>query len=234
MKVAVIQSNYLPWKGYFDIINDVDVFCFYDEVKYTKNDWRNRNKIYSRNGLQWLTVPIYKDAIREKISKVKLADEYWQKLHYNLLFNVYKSAKYYHQLELFSRDFYLDKKWQHLSEFNQYSIKKIADYIGIRTQFVNSANYELKGGKIEKLVNLLVKLNATEYVTGPTAKEYLSGYEKLFQQKGVKVIYKNYDGYPSYPQLNRPFQNNVSIVDLIANVEKNEIPNYIWKWRITL
>ena len=229
MKVAVIQSNYLPWKGYFDIINEVDVFCFYDEVKYTKNDWRNRNKIYSKNGIHWLTIPISKDAVKQKISEVKLTDSAWQDLHYSTLRQSYSNAHFFSQLEPLLNDFYKNQTWHYLSELNQYTIKNISGYLGIKTQFVNSKNYNLAGDRIERLINLLSDIGATEYISGPAAKNYLNGFENLFAQKNIVLTFKDYSGYPPYQQLSTPFENFVSIVDTIANVEKTEIEKYIFR-----
>lgn len=226
MRVVVIQSNYIPWKGYFDLIHDADVFCFYDEVQYTKNDWRNRNKIYSKNGLQWITIPIHKDAVRHKISEVELPLN-WQKDHYKILQLSYSNAPYYSQLKELMDEFYLDFSCRTLSEFNQYSIKKIALYIGITTKFVNSADYNLKEGRMERLISLLVELKATEYISGPTGKDYLADKIHMFSDNGIAHFYKMYD-YKPYKQLSEPFENYVSIFDLIANVERSQIKNYIW------
>src|SRR5213075_1126236 len=99
MKVVILQSNYIPWKGYFDLIHDADVFVFYDEVKYTKNDWRNRNKIYTKNGLQWLTIPIGNEAVKSKISEVGLTSSQWQSQHRKAIELGYANAKYFEQLE---------------------------------------------------------------------------------------------------------------------------------------
>jgi hypothetical protein len=231
MKVVILQSNYLPWKGYFDLINDADIFCFYDEVKYTKNDWRNRNKIYSKNGLQWLSVPINKDAVKLKISDVELPIE-WQKLHYNSLQMTYGRAPNFVDLELLIKDLYVENKFTHLSEFNQYSIKKIASYLGIKTRFVNSGDYDLRGGRVERLINLLKDIGATEYISGPAAKDYLTEQEHYFSDNNIKLSYKDYSGYPEYKQLMLPHEKYVSIVDLIANISKEEIHKYIWEWRI--
>ena len=227
MRVVVLQSNYVPWKGYFDLINDADVFCFYDEVQYTKNDWRNRNKIYSKNGLQWLTIPIHKEAVKHKISEVELPLD-WQKEHYKILQLSYSKAPYFLQLKELMDDLYIDFSCRTLSEFNHYSIKKIASYLGITTRFVNSADYNLKSGKLDRLISLLVELNATEYITGPSAKDYLTDHEHLFAENGIAHSYKNYEGYKPYKQLSEPFENSVSILDLIANVERSEIKNHIW------
>src|SRR3954466_7356015 len=99
MRVVVLQSNYLPWKGYFDLIQNADVFVYYDEVQYTKNDWRNRNRICSKNGVHWLTIPIARDAVRLRISEVPLPDVRWQRDHFKTLTFSYRRAPYFEQIE---------------------------------------------------------------------------------------------------------------------------------------
>lgn len=231
MKVVIIQSNYLPWKGYFDLINDADIFCFYDEVQYTKNDWRNRNKIYSKNGLQWITIPINKEAVKGKISEARLPEN-WQKQHYNTLKITYGRAPFYSNLELIMKDIYLENKFDYLSEFNQYSIQKIAAYLNITTRFVNSKSYKLNGDRVERLISLLKAVGASEYISGPSAKNYLAGKEFNFTRNRINITFKDYSGYPMYNQLRAPFENYVSIVDLIANLSQEEIINKIWGWRM--
>jgi hypothetical protein len=229
-KVAVLQSNYIPWKGYFDLIHDVDIFCFYDEVQYTKNDWRNRNKIYSKNGLQWLSIPINKDAVKLKISEVQLPLS-WRDKHKSAIKMSYNRAACIGNLDMLLTELYEEGDFRYLSEFNQYSIKRIADFLGIKTQFINSAHFELKGDRVARLISLLKQIGATEYISGPAAKDYLEGSEHLFEEASIRLVYKEYGNYPPYKQLREPFENYVSILDLVANVEKNEIPKYIWEWR---
>lgn len=226
-KAAIIQSNYIPWKGYFDIINSVDVFCFYDEVKYTKNDWRNRNIIYSKNGLHWITIPILKNAVKLKISEVKITDKKWQDLHYKMLSTDYGGAPFFHQLQLFMNEIYRKNHWEFLSELNQFSIKLISEYIGIKARFVNSKDYNLSGDRVSRLINLVKKIGASEYISGPSAKDYLQNYENLFVENDIKLTYKTYPNYPEYKQLSTPFQHSVSILDLIANIEQRNIIKYI-------
>jgi hypothetical protein len=231
MTVVILQSNYLPWKGYFDLIHDADAFVFYDEVKYTKNDWRNRNKIYSKNGIQWLTIPIVKDAVKQKISEVQVDQREWQDLHFDAIYFAYKRAPYFSQVEVLINDFYRSKKWQNLSELNQYCIKTICSILGITTQFYNASDFNLREGRVEKLIGILGDLKATQYISGPAAREYLSGSEHMFSSNNITLKFKDYSGYPEYQQLSSPFENYVSIIDLIANVRQDEIADYIWKWR---
>lgn len=227
MKVVILQSNYIPWKGYFDLINDADVFCFYDEVQYTKNDWRNRNRIYSKNGLQWLTIPIEKDAVKLKISEVNLP-EGWQQKHLEALRITYNRAPYFYQIKELLEELYVEKKFNLLADFNQYSIKKIAAFIGIKTEFVNSADYELRGDRVFRLINLIKDLEATEYISGPSAKDYLEHSENIFKDHGINLIYKKYPQYNQYDQLKQPFEQYVSIIDLLANVPQEKVKQYIW------
>ena len=225
MKVVILQSNYIPWKGYFDLIQDADIFVFYDEVQYTKNDWRNRNKIYTKNGLQWLTIPVSKDAVNGKISEVKLTPE-WQELHFKSLYLGYKSAPYFFQLEELINDYLKEKKWESLKELNQYLIVKISRLIGLDTRFLDSAAFTLAGDKIERLLDLLTQVGATEYISGPSGMNYLSEANHLFTAKNIKLSFKKYPEFVPYKQLHEPFENAVSILDLIANIEYSQIKKY--------
>ena len=230
MKAVILQSAYFPWRGYFDLIHDADIFCFYDEVKYTKNDWRNRNKIYSPQGVRWLSIPLSRDAVKQKISSVTLPSGF-EVAHLDALRNAYDRAPHWDQLEALQKELYQDNHFTLLSKLNQYATQKIASLIGVNTRFVDSADYDLKGDRIERLVNLLNALGATEYITGPSAKNYLAGAEHLFEENKVNLSYKDYGEYPKYPQTHEPFEPFVSILDLIANVSYSEMPNYIWARR---
>ena len=228
MKAVILQSNYIPWKGYFHLIHEADVFIFYDEVKYTKNDWRNRNKIYTPNGMQWLSIPIESTAVKLKINKVDIISQRWQEHHYKSLYYGYKRAPFFSQLEKILKEVYIESRWNNLSELNQHLIKKISSLIGIQTKFLDSENFNLEGNRVERLINLLKDAGASEYISGPSAKEYLSGSENLFSEVGIQLTYMQYPSYPVYPQLYEPFRHDVSIYDLVANIKLEEINRYIW------
>ena len=227
-KVAILQSNYIPWKGYFDIIHDVDLFIFYDEVQYTKCDWRNRNKIYTNNGLQWLSVPV-NSTRQSSIDEVKMVDKKWQKVHYNALKMNYSKAPHWKQYKEFFEYVYLEKEWEYLYQLNRYLIKQIAcDYLGIKTKFENSRNFESCGQKHDKLLSIVKASGADCYLSGPAARDYIVA--KDYADAGIDLIWKDYKGYPSYKQLHEPFESNVSVVDLLFNIGA-ESPYYIWGWR---
>jgi len=227
MRVVVLQSNYLPWKGYFDLIQSADVFVFYDEVQYTKNDWRNRNRICSKNGLQWLTIPISRDAVKLKISQVPLPDAGWQADHYKALNYCYHSAPFFSQIEPLLEEFYRNRSWAFLSELNRFCTESISRLLGLTTRFLNSNDFRLENDRVGRLVALLQQVGATEYLSGPSARAYLAGSEPLFEEAGIKLSFKSYDGYPEYTQLHRPFEHAVSILDLLANVELNQCRRYL-------
>lgn len=227
-KVAIIQSNYIPWKGYFDIINDVDLFIFYDDVQYTKNDWRNRNQLKADNGTCWLTIPIGSNLSR-LIYEVTLENSYWQAKHWKTITHLYYKAPYFKRYSDFFRHIYLEKVWTNLSELNQTLIQYISrEILGIKTEFQDSRQYNLAGAQLDRLLDLLVKANADAYISGPTAKAYLD--EQRFQEIGIDLHYKDYSNYPNYKQMHSPFEHNVSILDVLFNCGPNA-PYYIWEWR---
>jgi hypothetical protein len=227
-RVAVLQSNYIPWKGYFDIIHDVDLFVFYDDVQYTKNDWRNRNRIKTANGLYWLTVPTGSD-IERRICDVRLPDARWAHKHWKTLQQAYSPTPHFHRYEPFFRHVYLEKRWESLSQLNQYLIKAIArDHLGLKTRFDDSRNYAVGGAKFDRLLNLLIELRAEVYVSGPSAHGYID--VQRMEEHGIELVFKTYDRYPEYSQRFPPFEHAVSILDLLFNVGP-DAPEYIWGYQ---
>jgi len=227
-KVAILQSNYIPWKGYFDIIHDVDLFIFYDDVQYTIRDWRNRNRIKTFSGTKWLTIPTGSNRQR-LICEVDINDNKWQRKHFDMLSLNYSKSPYYNQYKDFLYHVYFKKQWANLSELNQYLIRYIScNFLCIIAEFDDSRSYNVTGTKQERLLNLLKAANASTYVSGPAAKNYII--EQDFAKAGIEIIWKDYSNYPSYPQLHGEFNHNVSILDLLMNTG-NEAPYYIWGWR---
>lgn len=228
MRVAAIQSNYLPWKGYFDIIHTVDLFVFYDDVQYTKHAWRNRNRIKTENGVKWLTIPCGASE-RRLVREVALPGGDWQEKHYRIIEGAYRKAPYWERYKEAFRSVYMDRQWMNLSELNQYLIALISrEMLGIKTSFADSGDYSLTGSGQSRLLQLIKKIGADEYLSGPAAKAYID--EEEFARQGVKVLWMNYDWYFLYPQLHGGFDHNVSIIDLLFNVGP-EAPRYIWGMR---
>ena len=193
-KVAIIQSSYIPWKGYFDIIHDVDLFIFYDDRQYTVRDWRNRNKIKTPNGLHWLTVPVGSSRDR-LIYEVEITDTGWGKKHWDTLKQNYSKAPYFNEYKAFFEEVYLGQEWVSLSELNQYLVKTISkDFLGIKTEFKDSREFNAQGYRLDRILDLLDKANAGFYLSGPSAKDYIV--DERFVEKGIELQYKDYSGYP--------------------------------------
>lgn len=213
-RVAIVQSNYIPWKGYFDLIAAVDEFILFDDAQFTKNDWRNRNRIKTPSGLQWLTVPVGGD-IRRRIRDVELPRSNWRDLHWKALWGNYRRAPHFREVAGLIEPVYRSGQHATLSALNRELIELVCGYLGIATQITNSWDYRLLEGKSERLADLCVQAGASEYVSGPAARSYLD--ESLFIDRGVTVTWFDYGGYPEYPQLWAGFYHEVSILDLLFN-----------------
>ena len=213
-RVAILQSNYIPWKGYFDLINWVDEFILYDTAQYTKNDWRNRNLVKSPAGPRWLTIPVAYH-FGQPIQDTKVSDPGWAKRHWGTLVQYYSKAAGFADYSGIFEALYLSTVEPHLSLINHRFLTEICRILGIRTRISWSKDYQLAGGQTERLVNLCLQAGASEYLSGPAAKNYLN--EALFEQAGIRLVFIDYAGYPEYRQLHGPFEHRVSILDLIFN-----------------
>lgn len=227
-RVAVLQSNYIPWKGYFDLIHSVDYFIWYDDVQYTKNDWRNRNIIKTSMGLQWLTIPC-SDKGNPLINEVKPSSTNWQKKHWKTLTQAYSKAPYFNDYRELFEELYCGHNFEFLYQINRVFIERICqECLGINACFLDSAEYDPQGQKQDRLLDILKKISADTYLSGPAAKSYID--EKEFQRQNISLEWMDYRGYPEYQQLHGDFEHGVSILDLLFNVGKSA-PGYIWGWR---
>jgi len=215
-KIAILQSNYIPWKGYFDLMNSVDEFILYDDMQYTKNDWRNRNIIKTVKGKQWLTIPVRQISLNQKIYETKISDTLWNKKHWNSIQINYAKAPYFKEFKSIFEELYLNNTNTFLSEINYSFIFAINQILEIKTKISFSSDYKLIEGKTERLVDLCKQSNATEYISGPAAKEYINA--KLFEKENIKLSWMNYQGYKEYSQLFNQFEHGVSIIDMIFNL----------------
>jgi hypothetical protein len=213
-RVAIVQSCYIPWKGYFDLINLVDEFILYDDRQYTRRDWRNRNRIKTAQGTQWLTIPVeVKGRYDQRIDEARISDPDWADRHWKTLVHSYASAPYFdHNRETF-RSLYEEATDPRLSAVNRRFLEAICRILGIGTRFSWSTDYVAEGTKTERLVSLCLAAGASAYLSGPSARDYMD--ETLFEAAGIALDYMDYAGYPEYPQLHPPFDHAVSVVDLI-------------------
>lgn len=214
MRVGIIQSNYIPWRGYFDFIDSVELFIFHDDLRYTKGDWRNRNKIKTANGLKWITVPVKYHKTSQLICETQIDySTNWQVTHRNQLQTNYMAAPFFKDMLAIWEEGVMHGDLT-ISQLNVRLIMLICSYLRITTPLVMSSDYRVMGTKTERLIRLLKEVGATVYLSGPSAKNYLD--ENLFQGNGISLEYKTYD-YKPYPQLWGEFEGAVTVLDLIAN-----------------
>jgi len=216
-KVAILQSNYIPWKGYFDMIASVDEFIIYDDMQYTRRDWRNRNQIKTPQGVQWLTVPVqvkgrYEQKIRETLIE---ASSGWAQAHWKTLEQNYRRAACFDEVATWLRPIYLEAEHEYLSQLNRTLLEEVCRYLGIHTRLTWSSDYELVDGKTERLADLCAQAGGTTYVSGPSAKDYID--EAVFNAHSIGLEWFDYTGYPEYPQQWGEFTHGVTILDLLFN-----------------
>lgn len=224
-KVAILQSNYIPWKGYFDMIAAVDEFILYDDMQYTRRDWRNRNQIKTPQGVQWLTVPVQvKGKYHQKVRDTEIDGSDWALVHWKALAQNYRRAPHFDEIAAWLEPLYLAESYAHLSELNRRFIEVACNYLGIKTTISNSWDYKLLDGKTERLADLCAQAGGGEYLSGPSAKDYIE--EKVFSEAGIKLTWFDYSGYPEYPQLWGEFAHGVTILDLLFNCGK-DAPRYM-------
>lgn len=218
-KVAVLQSNYIPWKGYFRIIRDTDLFIFYDDVKFTKNDWRNRNQIFINNKKTWLSIPVGNNHQR-LINEVQLPKTDWKEQHLRKIYEGYRHTTNFSRVFDFIETVYFSKNFQTLSDLNKTFIKEICkQWLSIDTIFAESTDYKLSKQKSERVLELCLQCQAEAYISGPAAKTYLD--TNSFINEGIKIIWAEYLNFKKYEQISKRFENQISIIDTLFHTGKD-------------
>ncbi len=215
--VAIVQSNYLPWKGYIDIIAAVDVFVLFDDVQFTRRDWRNRNRIKTKDGPLWLTIPVVTKGRREQtIDEVDVANTQWAEKHWRAIEHAYARAPHFRDYADRFAQLYEDAaRLTRLSAINRLFLEAICDLLGIETQLIDARSLGATGTKTDRLLGLCQRLNAGGYLSGPAATAYLE--EHKFSQAKIKLAYMRYDNYAEHPQQHGAFDHKMSVIDLLFN-----------------
>lgn len=225
MKVVILQPSYIPWRGYFDQILKADLFVFYDDVQYDKRGWRNRNRIKTSTGPIWLSIPVFNRGAQTEhipINDIRIVwDRPWNQEHWNSIRLAYCKAQYFAHYAELVEEFYA-KKPEMLADFTIETTIALARAIGIdRTRFLRSSQIAgIEGTKTDRLISILKKVEATHYISGPSAKDYIEN--EKFTEAGITLEYIQYD-YPEYPQLYPPFDPQVSIIDTLFTMGKETL-----------
>jgi hypothetical protein len=212
--VAIVQSSYIPWKGYFDLIRAADEFILLDDVQFTKRDWRSRNRIKTKDGLCWLTIPVNTSGrYQQRIMDTTIADPSWAERHWQTIHSAYARTPFFDACAPQVRDAYHRCTSDRLSEVNRTLTECVCQLLGITTPIRWSSEYHPHEGRNERLIDLCVKSGATDYLSGPSARGYVD--EAAFGAAGVNVHFVDYSGYREYPQPYPPFEHAVSALDLL-------------------
>ena len=223
-RVAIVQSNYIPWKGYFDLIASVDEFILYDAAQYTRRDWRNRNRIKTPRGVRWLTVPVQsKGQMWQSIRETLTDGENWAEIHWRAITSNYGRAPHFDMVGATIEPIYKNTP-PDLSTLNAQLINAVCGFLGITTQITTDRDYRPVEGRLSRAADLCAQAGAATYVSGPAAKVYLD--ESIMAERGIAVEWFDYVGYPEYPQLWGDFVHEVSILDLLFNCG-SDAPNFM-------
>ena len=229
-RIGILQSNYIPWKGYFDLMDRCDEFVILDDVQFTRRDWRNRNRIKTPQGLKWLTIPVetrgkYSQLIRE----TRISDGAWADSHWRQFQQCYGQAPFFKEFRDQIGDCYHSaKNLSLLSEVNLLFINTIRELLGIKAVLSCSTQYASTEQKSDRILDICMQAGGTEYLSGPAAKDYLV--VKDFEEAGIEVQWMDYGGYQEYPQRFDGFEHAVSILDLLFNTG-TDAANY---WRSSM
>ena len=226
MKAVILQPTYLPWVGYFGLIDIADVFVFYDDVQFVERSWQRRNKIKMPNGNWiWLSVPVIQK-FGQKINEITVNNNTkWAEKHRKSIKHAYSKAPFFKDYAPIFEELY-KKEWTYLSDLNITLIKKITELSGLNdTKFIRSSELKVEGEKTDRLINLLTKIGADEYISGPAAKAYVEA--EKFKKAGITLFWYEFN-HPTYPQLYGDFIPYLSIIDLLLNTGKDTM-DYIRK-----
>jgi len=216
VNVVILQPSYIPWRGYFDQIRRADLFIFYDDVQYDKHGWRNRNQIKTAQGKQWLTIPVHSRGVTEGIPVKDVRIDWskpWAKNHLKALTFAYAKAPHFASFAPWLASVY-ERRDEFLADFTIWLTIEIARKIGIaHTRFLRSSKIPgIDGQKTARLIQILKRVGAAHYISGPSAREYIE--QDQFDAAGITLEYMEYN-YPEYPQLYPPFDPFVTILDLM-------------------
>lgn len=226
MNCAILQPHYLPWIGYFYLINSVDYFIFLDDVKFSHQSWQNRNQILLNNKkVKILSIPVnFKE--NDYIDQVKIDDsKNWRKKHVNTIVQNYSKHPYFKDLNIII-DCINDLNLKKLSTLNIFIIKKICDKLSLNTNFIISSSLSIEGKRTEKLIKILKTFNCKKYFSNSGANKYLV--EDQFEKKSnIELILnkKSFVNYQQYKNIN--FVSNLSFIDILANLGFEGFKKYL-------
>jgi hypothetical protein len=219
-RVAIIQSAYIPWKGFFDLVGRCDLYIIYDSAAYSKGHWHNRNRIKRANGSRWLTIPVRTAGkLGQPIDEVTVEGD-WAPRHWSIISEAYCSAPFFDRESDGVRSLYESTASERsLSKINELFIRFLAARLKLKTEIRRDRSLSYSGDRNRRLVELCVAAGATHYLSGPSAHEYLD--VGLLGEAGITTEWMRYGTYREYAQPHGPFEHEVSILDALFCCDTN-------------
>lgn len=233
IRCAIMQPTYIPWMGYFALIDAVDVFVLLDTVQLTRRSWQVRNRIKSASGAElMLTIPVRKTHSRDELmleSAMVNDDMPWRRKHANSFRHAYNKADHFEFAFGILTKTLENRKQDRVSRINEEIIRNLAGALGMETRIFRASSIPINpSGKAGRLVEICRYFGATTYVSAAGSASYLEeeSSRALFDAAGIEIRYQNYR-HPEYPQINGPFLSHLSILDLVANVGPKRAVEYV-------
>ncbi len=218
MKIAIAQPTYLPWLGYFDLLDQVDRFVLLDNVQFEKQSWQQRNRIKTPAGLQWLTVPVvFRGRLGQHIADVEIREPDFWRDHLRAIELNYRRAPFFERyFGEVSEQIRSHAAHRNLSQFTTGLFHWLRNTIGIGTPVVQASNLRVEGKRTELLGDICRSLGANIYLSPLGSAEYLLNELTILTERGIEVTFQHYE-HPEYKQLFPPFQPYASVLDLLFN-----------------
>jgi len=216
--IVILQSNYIPWKGYFDLMAAADEFLLFDEVQFTKNDWRNRNRIVLNGKLHWLTLPVSTaGSFGRPIDQINVSRADWARAHWDTLRQAYRRAPYYDAIApALEKAYRKAAPMTRLSDINEQFLRTIAEILDLETPIIRAEIVRrTTADPTDRLVEICKARGATAYLSGPAAHRYIE--PEAFHKADIRLHYANYQDYPTYNQACASFEHGVSVIDLLMH-----------------
>ena len=231
MTTVILQPTYLPWVGYFDMIDRADLFVILDNVQFEKQAWQQRNKIKTGVGTwKWLTVPVVQN-FQQLLNKTRIKnDQKWKKKHWKTIQQFYCKSVYWEDYSAKFDEIY-SKNWELLIDLNINIIQYLINEFGINVKILRSSLLNLPGKNVNYLINICNYLKTDTYLSPPRAACYIEK-NNLFLDEGINLVYHNYK-HPKYNQQFGEFIPYMSSIDLLFNEGINSL-NIIKSGRIEI
>ncbi len=227
MKCAILQPSFLPWRGVFHILERVDKFILYDDVSFDKHGWRNRNRIKTANGPQWITVPVLTKGFHNQIIRDTKIDnnQKWNRKITNSISQAYGKSPHFDLSEEILT--IMNREYRYILDLDMDLLVQVIKLLELDVEIILCSDLNVKASdKVERLVYICKEVGADHYISGFTAQNYIKN-QAIFHSNGIKLEFQKY-GYPPYRQLYGQYIPNLSIIDLLFNVGAKEAGDYIW------